>query len=98
MIVFELRTALGAAKVSIDSDAADQIGDIVYEGPDVVVHLVQRWLQYEGGAHGHLIGARTTPGDLAFAMRRPAARVFRPRLLEGRGLARTSGTPEDVIS
>lgn len=83
MIAFELTTNWGLVTVSLDAPDDQTTVPIHYEGESLAIQAVKRWLPYQGGAFGHLIGNATTPIDLHACMVLNIDSAFQPRFKEG---------------
>ena len=67
--------------VSLNSAHSDQLSKVAYQGAEA--KAVRRVLYPSVGLLGHMIGDRTTPIDLARAMKTPKMQQFEPQLLQG---------------
>jgi hypothetical protein len=98
MIRFRVQTAHGPVEISIDVDAPDTVGPLVYAGDDDAVDVARTLLSMACGYRGHIIGDATTPVDLHTALMELPKLV--PELLEGDKLTRPELTelPDDMVT
>ena len=82
MIRYKLTTKAGDVTVSVDSEQPHKVAPIHYEGDPRAVMMVKRWLSYEIGADGRVIGDWCAPADLKFTMTKNGAGAFSPNLEE----------------
>jgi hypothetical protein len=82
MIRYKLTTKAGDVLVSVDSEQPHKVAPIHYDGEPRAVLLVKRWLSYETGADGRIIGDWCAPADLKATMSKNGAGAFSPSLEE----------------
>jgi hypothetical protein len=87
MIRFRVETAHGDVEVSINVDDGHELGPLIYDGPEDAVTVTRGILSVACGAHGHLIGEKTTPVDLHAALMQLPKLL--PELLEGQELVQS---------
>jgi hypothetical protein len=99
MLIYQLTTPAGTVQVSLNSLSSQESSEILFEGNPEAIAPVRRWLKFEYGAFGHMIGDHTTPTDLDFAMQSDRAAAFSPQRLEGAELINYQpGLPDESLS
>jgi hypothetical protein len=69
-------------EVRLDAAHEDGYAPIEYLGPPEVVARLRDRLSLSSGCGGYLVGARTTPMDLRYAMRSHRMEAFEPQVLQ----------------